>query len=62
MNVYEGPAEAGPPASELPVTMPRSLEATGTLYINETSYANYHRLGSTVRVLSDAAAPSAIHP
>jgi hypothetical protein len=62
MNVYEGPAEAGPPASELPVTMPRSLEATGTLYINETSYANYHRLGSTVRVLSDGAAPSAIHP
>jgi len=59
MNIYEGPAESGPPASALPVTTPRSLEATGTLYVNETSFNNYHRLGSTVRVLPEGETPPA---
>jgi hypothetical protein len=62
MNVYMGPAESGPPASELPSTITPSLEPKGTLYVNETSFTNYHRLGSTVRVLSESETPPATHP
>lgn len=62
MNVYMGPAESGPPASELPSTITPSLEPKGTLYVNETSFTNYHRLGSTVRVLSESEAPPTSRP
>jgi len=62
MNLYEGPAESGPPASELPTTVTEALLPTGTLYVNETSFTSYHRLGSTVRVLSEAEAAPASHP
>ena len=62
MNLYEGPAESGPPASELPTTVTEALLPTGTLYVNETSFTSYHRLGSTVRVLSEAEAAPAAHP
>ena len=62
MNLYEGPAESGPPPSELPTTVTEALLPTGTLYVNETSFTNYHRLGSTVRILSEAEAAPAAHP
>jgi hypothetical protein len=62
MNLYEGPPESGPAASELPLTTPQSLLPTGTLHVNETSFINYHRLGSTVRVLSEAETAPAVHP
>ncbi|MGD0628905.1 MAG: hypothetical protein ABR987_06110 [Terracidiphilus sp.] len=56
MYVWEGPAEWSPPSSEIPVASVQALEPKGTLYVNETSFTNYHRLGSTVRVLSEAEA------
>lgn len=62
MNLYEGPPEYGPQASELPVTMPQSLEPTGTLYVNETSFTNYHRLGSEMRILTGAEASPSTNP
>jgi hypothetical protein len=62
MNLYEGPAESGPPPSELPTTVTEALLPTGTLYVNETSFTSYHRLGSTVRVLSEAEAAPTAHP
>jgi hypothetical protein len=62
MAVYMGPPESGPPASELPATTTRALEPNGTLYLNETSFTNYHRLGSTVRVLSESEPPPATKP
>jgi hypothetical protein len=62
MNLYEGPAEFGPPPSELPTTVTEALLPTGTLYVNETSFTSYHRLGSTVRILSEAEAAPAAHP
>jgi len=62
MVIYMGPPESGPPASELPATITPALEPKGTLYLNETSFTNYHRLGSTVRVLSESETPSAIKP
>jgi hypothetical protein len=57
-----GPPESGPPASELPATTTQALEPKGTLYLNETSFTNYHRLGSTVRVLSESESPAATKP
>ena len=54
MNIYEGPPESGPQASELPSTVTPSLLPTGTLYVNETSFTDYHRLGSSVRILPEA--------
>jgi hypothetical protein len=54
MNIWLGPEEGGQPASELPINMPQSLVPKGTLYVNETSFANYHRLGSEMRILSEA--------
>jgi hypothetical protein len=62
MVLYEGPAEYGPPASELPATTTKALEPKGTLYVNETSFTNYHRLGSEMRIINDADAPAASHP
>ncbi len=59
MNVWEGPAEWSPPSSEIPVASVQALEPKGTLYVNESSFTNYHRLGSTVRILSEA---EASHP
>jgi hypothetical protein len=32
------------------------------MQVNETTFTNYHRLGSTVRILSDAEAAPASHP
>jgi len=51
MNLYVGPFEPGPQASELPGTMTPALEPKGTLYVNETSFTKYHRLGSEMRIL-----------
>jgi len=51
MNVYMGPFEPGPQASELPGTATPALEPKGTLYVNETSFSKYHRLGSEMRIL-----------
>lgn len=60
MNLYVGPFEPGPQASELPGTATPALEPTGTLYVNETSFTNYHRLGSEIRILPAAeVAPTA---
>ena len=61
MNIYEGPAEFGPPSSEIPVASVQALEPKGTLYVNETSFTNYHRLGSEMRILTEAENPSAAH-
>jgi hypothetical protein len=62
MNLYEGPAESGAPSSELPVSVTASQVPTGTLHVNETSFTNYHRLGSTIRILTEADAPPAANP
>jgi len=59
MNIWMGPAEGGQPASELPINVPQSLLPTGTLYVNETSFTDYHRLGSEMRILTVAEAPPA---
>lgn len=59
MNLYEGPFEPGPQASELPGTATPALEPTSTLYVNETSFTKYHRLGSEMRILPAADAPPA---
>jgi hypothetical protein len=61
MNVYEGPPEFGPPASEIPVASVQALEPKGTLYVNETSFTNYHRLGSEMRIITEAENPPAAH-
>jgi len=61
MNVYEGPPEFGPPSSEIPVASVQALEPKGTLYVNETSFTNYHRLGSEMRILTEAETPPASH-
>lgn len=60
MNIWMGPAEGGQPASELPIDVPQSLLAKGTLYVNETSFTEYHRLGSEVRILTEAETPPAL--
>jgi hypothetical protein len=57
MNIWLGPAEGGQPASELPINVPQSLLPKGTLYVNETSFTDYHRLGSEVRILTEAEMP-----
>ncbi len=62
MNLYQGPAEAGLPANELPSGIPPSLQPTATLYVNETSFTNYHRLGSEIRILTEAESPPTSHP
>ena len=62
MNLYEGPAEFGPPASELQAGVTPSLLPTGTLYVNETSFSNYHRLGSSIRILPEPEAEAAPTP
>jgi len=64
MNLYEGPAEFDPPASELQAGVTPALLPTGTLYVNETSFSNYHRLGSSVRILPEpeAEAHPDVHP
>jgi hypothetical protein len=59
MNIWMGPAEGGQPASELPINVPQSLLPKGTLYVNETSFTDYHRLGSEMRIINVAEAPSA---
>jgi hypothetical protein len=62
MNLYEGPAESGAPSSMLPVSVTESLIPSGTLHVNETSFTNYHRLGSTIRILPETEAPPASNP
>lgn len=59
MNIWMGPAEGGQPASELPINVPESLMPKGTLYVNETSFTDYHRLGSEMRIVNVAEAPHA---
>jgi len=61
MNLYEGPLEPGPQASELPVAVTPALEPKGTLYMNETSFNNYHRLGSEIRILPAADPAAAVN-
>jgi hypothetical protein len=61
MILYEGPAENGPSAYQMTTTT-RALEPTGTLYVNETSFTNYHRLGSEIRIITDSDAPPASRP
>jgi hypothetical protein len=57
MNLYEGPTEPGLPANQLPSAIPPSLQPTATLYLNETSFTNYHRLGSEIRILTGSETP-----
>ena len=57
MNLYVGPFEPGPQASELPGTATPALEPKGTLYVNETSFSKFHRLGSEIRILPAADNP-----
>ena len=52
-NQSEGPVWASPAAGG---------EKQPILLINETRFANYHRLGSTVRILTDAASSAASAP
>jgi len=59
MNIWMGPAEGGQPTSELPINVPQSLMPKGTLYVNETSFTDYHRLGSEMRIVNVAEAPHA---
>jgi hypothetical protein len=59
MYIWMGPEESGQPASELPINIPRSLVPKGTLYVNETSFSDYHRLGSEIRILTEAETPAA---
>jgi hypothetical protein len=59
MNIWVGPAESSQPASELPISVPQSLVPTGTLYVSETSFTDYHRLGSEMRIINVAEAPPA---
>jgi hypothetical protein len=59
MNIWVGPAETSQPASELPINVPQSLVPTGTLYVSETSFTDYHRLGSEMRIINVAEAPPA---
>jgi len=59
MNIWVGPAESSQPASELPINVPQSLVPTGTLYVSETSFTDYHRLGSEMRIINVAEAPPA---
>jgi hypothetical protein len=61
MNIYEGPPEFGPQSSEIPVASVQALEPKGTLYVNETSFTNYHRLGSEMRIITEAENPVAAH-
>jgi hypothetical protein len=62
MNLYEGPTQPGLPANELPSAIPPSLQPTATLYLNETSFTNYHRLGSEIRILTGSETPPTFHP
>jgi hypothetical protein len=62
MYVWEGPPEFGQPPSEIPVASVQALEPKGTLYVNETSFTNYHRLGSEIRILTEGDTPAASHP
>jgi hypothetical protein len=59
MNIWMGPAEGGQPASELAINIPQSLVPKGTLYVNETDFTDYHRLGSEMRIVNVAEAPAA---
>jgi hypothetical protein len=52
LNLYLGPAESGLLANEAPSAIPPPLQPKGTLYLNETSFTNYHRLGSEIRILA----------
>jgi hypothetical protein len=61
MNLYEGPTEPGLPANELPSAIPPSLQPTATLYLNETSFTNYHRLGSEIRILTGSETPPTVN-
>ena len=61
MYIYEGPPEFGPQSSEIPVASVQALEPKGTLYVNETSFTNYHRLGSEMRIITEADTPAAAH-
>jgi hypothetical protein len=61
MYVWEGPPEFGQPSSEIPVASVQALEPKGTLYVNETSFTNYHRLGSEMRIITEAENPPAAH-
>jgi hypothetical protein len=61
LYVWEGPAEFGHPSSEIPVASVQALEPKGTLYVNETSFTNYHLLGSEVRIITEAENPVAAH-
>jgi hypothetical protein len=58
MNIWMGPEEGGQPTSELPINVPQSLMPKGTLYVNETSFSDYHRLGSEMRIINVAEAPA----
>jgi len=62
MNLFEGPPESGQPGNEFPSDMPRALQPTATLYLNETSFTNYHRMGSEIRILTESETPPASHP
>lgn len=59
MYIWMGPEEGGQPSSELPINIPQSLEPKGTLYVNETSFSDYHRLGSEIRILTEAESKAA---
>ncbi len=59
MYIWMGPSESGQPASELPINVPQSLMPKGTLYVNETSFSDYHRLGSEIRILTEAESKAA---
>ena len=54
MYIWMGPEEGGQPSSELAINIPQSLLPKGTLYVNETSFSEYHRLGSEIRILTEA--------
>jgi hypothetical protein len=62
LNIYLGPTESGMLANEAPSAIPPPLQPKGTLYLNETSFTNYHRLGSEIRILAGTEAPPASNP
>ena len=62
LNLYLGPVQAGLPANEAPSAIPPPLQPKGTLYLNETSFTNYHRLGSEIHILSSVESPPGSNP
>lgn len=62
MNLYEGPAQSGLSANQLLSALPQSVQSAGTLYLNESSFTSYHRLGSEIRILTEAETPPAANP